>query len=107
MAEALATLTRLADEGESGSSAVESPAVSSSSGTRSKAPLSSGQPYEPTQLSMQVREMRKGGDAQKRIQDTSPSGSPWGSYGVEGLADHIRFNWPPRTACPRRCSSSP
>ena len=74
VAEALATLTRLADEGESGSSgssAVESPAVSSSSGTRSKAPLSSGQPYEPTQLSMQVRETRKGGDAQKRIQDNT------------------------------------
>ena len=70
VADALAALTRLAGEGESsGSSAVESPAVLSNGGARSKASPSPDQPYEPTPLSMQVRETRKGGGAQKRIQD--------------------------------------
>ena len=48
---------------------VESPAISSDSGAHSKVPSSSAQPYEPTPLSMQVRETRKGGGAQKGIQD--------------------------------------
>ena len=48
---------------------VESPAISSDSGTHSKVPSSSAQPYELTPLSMQVRETRKGGGAQKGIQD--------------------------------------
>ena len=72
VANALATLQRLANEGESSGSSsvlVESPAISSDGGAHSKKPSSSAQPYEPTPLSMQVRETRKGGDAQKGIQD--------------------------------------
>ena len=65
VADALATLERLEDEGGRSCSR----AVESSSCARSKAPSSSDRPYEPTPLSMQVRETRKGGDAQKRIQD--------------------------------------
>ena len=72
VADALATLRRLASEGESSGSSsvlVESPAASPDSGARLKVPSSSDRPYEPTPLSMQVRETRKGGDAQKGIQD--------------------------------------
>ena len=72
VADVLASLTSLTGEGGSGgscSSAAESPALSLNTSARSKEPLSSDQPYEPTPLSMQVREARKGGDAQQRIQD--------------------------------------
>ena len=72
VADVLASLTSLAGDSSSGgscSSVVESPAVSLNTSAPSKEPLSSDQPYEPTPLSMQVRETRKGGDAQKRIQD--------------------------------------
>ena len=71
MADALATLTELMGEGGGNSDH-----GTSDSGWRSAAP-SNGRTtptatdpgYQPTPLSMQVREMRKGGDEQKRIKD--------------------------------------
>jgi serine/threonine protein kinase len=67
VADALATLTSLADgDGNGGSNrgTLESSAASSSG-----QPASTAAGYVPTPLSMQVREMRKGSDAHKGIKD--------------------------------------
>ena len=66
LADALATLTRLSDEAVAGATVAPSdpdPTPGAAGGS------SSSRGYEPTPLSMQVRETRKGADAQKGIKD--------------------------------------